>query len=620
VSLLLAGSLCLLPFLLPYHELPILSFQSEWLAAALGIAAVLAALTNGPDDAFAAVPLPARWLLGFALLLTAQALADDSNYPQQPLLGGLYVLYAALLVWLGAQLAASAGTERAVSVLAACLLAGALANAAAGLIQFYGLPEILRGIVDELHDKPQHNGAYGNIAQPNLYANYLALGGTALLFLWLRGSLRSAYALAATVLLAWACALSGSRSALLYALWFAVLGLLATRLQAGVKGRRVKYAAYGLALMMLAAQVAIPWLNHALDLGPTSQGAFERVAQLSGSLGDGRWQAWLLALRVFADAPVLGVGIGEFAGAVFELGLAPEMTPGEVWTSAHNLPLQLLAETGALGTFLALASLCTWCWQAGRRYFAAPQPAMWWIIAAVGIELIHSMFEFPLWYAHFLGVTALVMGLGTAPGTLSGAASRLSRTAAAGICIALALALALLLRDYLRLDATRATGTAMTLASPADSARDVAVMRALTQGPLAPAAELWIFLGAPLDRGELADRLEMSGRVARYFPSNAVIVRRAVFLAFDGEAAAARSLLAHALRSFPQRCHATASILQQALAADRVAIEPLLALTGNSIRRDCDRGNPAARSTLLDPVAMQTMQALQSPGVNSWPI
>jgi hypothetical protein len=39
-----------------------------------------------------------------------------------------------------------------------------------------------------------------------------------------------------------------------------------------------------------------------------------------------------------------------------------------------------------------------------------------------------------------------------------------------------------------------------------------------------------------LDRGDLADKLAMSERVARTWPANAVVVRRAVFLAFDGKA------------------------------------------------------------------------------------
>ena len=330
VSLLLAGSLCLLPFLLPYPQ----PFLAEWLAAALGVAAVVAALA-ARDVSPVRLPGPARWLAAFALFLCAQSVIGHPIYIQLPLLAALYVLYAALLLWLGAQLEATAGMERAAGVLAGCLLVGALANAAAGMIQFYGLPEALRDFVIELHHDPQHNGAYGNIGQSNLYANYLALGGTALLFLWQRTSLRTAYALAAAMLLAWGCALSGSRGALLYALWFTVLGAFAGRRQTGIEARRLKFAAYSLAGMLLAAQVAVPWLNGVLHLGPANQGAFERLAEISSDHNEVRWQLWRLAWHIFADAPVAGAGIGEFAGAAFSLGLPPGLTQigNAVWTS-----------------------------------------------------------------------------------------------------------------------------------------------------------------------------------------------------------------------------------------------------------------------------------------------
>ena len=583
VSLLLAGSLCLLPFLVPFHQPPILSFQAEWLAAALGIAAALAA-SAVRGARVASIPFPARWLVAFALFLGAQPAIGHAIYPQLPLIGALYVLYAALMIWLGAQLADSCGMERAAVALATCLLAGALANAAAGAIQFYGRPALLEDIVAEL---PYRAGAFGNIAQANLYANYLALGATALLFLWERGKLRTGYAHAAAILLACACALSGSRSSLLYAFWFALLGLLAGR--ARQDGRRLKIAACSLAMVFLAAHVAVPWLNATFELGTSAKSAIERSLSVLPENVELRWELWLLAWRVFADAPVLGAGFGEFAGAAFGSGLAPAMTQfgNEVWSSPHNLVLHLLAETGALGGGLALAGLCTWWWQAGRRYLAAPQPALWWVIAAVGIEAIHSMFEFPLWSVHFLGVTALLMGLGTRPGTSSGAASRVTRTAAIAVCITLSLALAMLLRDYVRLDSTRITGTSVTLASTEDAERDAGVMRALARGPLAPVTELWIILGTPPDRNDLAARLEMSGRVARYFPANAVIVRRAVFLAFDGNATKARALLAQAVHLFPRQCKSTMAILEQALASDRSAIEPLLTQAKAQMGKSC---------------------------------
>ena len=103
-------------------------------------------------------------------------------------------------------------------------------------------------------------------------------------------------------------------------------------------------------------------------------------------------------------------------------------------------------------------------------------------------------------------------------------------------------------------------------------------MRELTHGPMAPMAELWMVIGAPLDRSMLADKLAMSERVVRYWPANTVVARRAVFLALAGEAERARSLLARALETFPHQVNATILILEEARNADPNAVEPLLVL------------------------------------------
>src|SRR5258706_240148 len=508
----LAGSLCLLPFLLPYHQQPILSFFPEWLAVALGTAAALTLLVARSVPA-ASLPVPARWLIAFAAFLAAQAAIGAHAYSQLPLLAALYVLYAVLVIWLGAQLTAAFGIERVATVVAAFLLVGALANSLAGVIQFYGRPRLLEDVIAELRGSGR---AYGNIAQANLYANYLALGVGALLFLWIRARVRTAYALAALALLLLGSALSGSRGALLYALWYAALGLLATRVQAGEGARRLRFAACSVAVLALAAHFAVPWLNDLLHLGPSGEGTLDRILASPGEHAEPRLQAWLVALRAFAGAPLAGVGIGEFAGAAFELGLDPSLTRlGEVWTSPHNLPLHLLAETGLAGAVLVLGAVCVWGWQAARRYWTERQVASWWILAAIGIEMIHSLTEFPLWSAHFLGVTALLMGAGAGLATGSPAVFRAGWIAPAAICASLSLALGIALRDYMRLDVTRITGTSVTLTAAAQARRDAETMRELTHGLMAPVPELWIVLGAPLDRSDLAGKLAMSGGVAR---------------------------------------------------------------------------------------------------------
>ena len=571
ISLLLAGSLCLLPFLLAYHQQPIPSFFPEWLAAALGIAAALTLLVGRGVTAvsFVSSPVPALWLIVFAAFLAAQAASGGHVYSQLPMVAALYVLYAVLMIWLGAQLTAELGIAHVATVLAMFLLAGALANSLAGVMQFYGRPKLFEDVVAELHG----NRAYGNIAQANLYANYLALGEGALLFLWLRERVRTAYALPALALLVLGGALSGSRGTLLYALWHAALGFLAARTQEGAQKWRPKIAACGIAGAVLAAHFAVPWLNAALHLGPSGEGAIDRLEH-----GEPRWQVWLIALRVFLSAPFGGVGAGEFAGAAFEIGLDPSLTTiGEVWTSPHNVPLHLLAETGLVGTLLVLGGLCVWGWQAARRYWKGREVASWWIIAAVGIEMIHSLTEFPFWSAHFLGVTALLIGASARAGR-SLAVARASAISAGAVCIVLSVASAIMLRDYMRLDVTRITGTTVTLTSATQAQQDAATMRELTHGLMAPLAELWILIGAPLDRSELAEKLALSERVARYWPANTVVARRAVFLALSGEAEKARSLLARALETFPHRVNATILILEQARTADRSAVEPLLVM------------------------------------------
>jgi len=571
ISLLLAGNLCLLPFLLPYHQQPVLSFFPEWLAAALGIAAALALLVGRGVPAVS-LPVPGRWLIAFAVFLVARAAGGDQTYPQASLLASVYVLYAVLLIWFGAQLVAACGIERVAQMLAAFLLAGALANSLAGVIQYYGRP----GLFEDLIARRPGHGAFGNIAQWNLYANYLALGEGALLFLWLRAQVRTAYALPALFLLVLGSALSGSRGALLYAFWYAALGLLAVRVHGSAEARRLRFAAYVVAGATLTTHFALPWLNNALQFGSPGEGTFDRTLAFFGE--PARREIALLALRVFGAAPIAGAGIGEFAGAAFELGLDPSLTrSNQIWTSPHNLPLHLLAETGVAGTVLVLGSLCVWGWQAARSYWTDGRIASWWIIAAVGIEMIHSLTEFPLWSTHFLGVTALLIGASAGPES-SPAIPRASRIGAGSACALLSVFLAIMLRDYIRLDVTRITGTTFTLATAAQAERDAETMRDLTHGLMAPLAELWIVMGAPLDRSNLADKLAMSGRVARYWPAYAVVVRRAVLLAFDGQAEKARSLLAKSLRTFPHQNHATILILEQARTADPGAIEPMLAM------------------------------------------
>ena len=565
----LAGSMCVLPFLLPYHQLPIKSFQAEWLAVALGIVAVLA-FARAPGIAF---PVSARWLLVFALLLLTHSLLGAPAYPQLPLTGALYVLYAGLMILLGARLAASLSLDRAATSLACFLLAGALLTALAGVIQFYGRPVWLEDLVAELRG----GRAYGNIAQSNLYALYLAWGLASLLFLWVRGNVSTGCMLAGTAVLNLAAVLSGSRGWLLYLFWIALLLYLSCRqrMPAETGRRRIILA---ILFMTTIIQVGIPWMNQYFELGASSPGGLERALSPVNYAVDSRWPAWLMGWRIFTGNMLFGTGLGEFAGAAFAEGLPLLMAQqGTVWTSPHNILLQLLAETGIAGTILVAGALATWCWKVARTCDDTPvSPAVSWVIACVGVIAIQSLIEYPLWNAHFLGVTALLMGLveaSAAPVTRLGAT--VSRVIMGTASLVMGIALAVILRDYVKLDSVLITGTTQTLSTEAQRERDKSVVIQVAQGPLSPIAELWLMRGLPLNRADLPDKLAMSARVIRYWPENSIVTRRAVLLALAGNKAEAGLLLAHTLKTFPALCGQTKAILAQTAAADNAAIAPL---------------------------------------------
>jgi hypothetical protein len=111
-------------------------------------------------------------------------------------------------------------------------------------------------------------------------------------------------------------------------------------------------------------------------------------------------------------------------------------------------------------------------------------------------------------------------------------------------------------------------------------------MHALRRSLLAPVVELWIFVGASLDRQDLADKVAIGARVARFWRANRVVVRRAVCLALDGRAQEASELLEKALRSFSQTRKDTVLILSQAFDRNPACIRPLLTRATETVRNN----------------------------------
>lgn len=444
--------------LLPLHYQPQTVFASEWIAACSPMLALLVAtLTCGLQPR---VPRGMPLWLGLALLVVTGAWTIAGGSLGYPLYGALF-----LLAWVAGGMAVQAGVHR---WLALGLLACALLQAVAGGLQLANLDMggwVLRKIYLQ---------TYGNAGQANHYADLIYLGLASLAWWWARGlspraidlvngSLKSAGAGQARdklgmadpcpvwwdaglvllgAALAISAAFSASRGVWLYVAGFVVLGGVALK-RGDAPGRRCGLALLVLAVISVLAQLAVAYSGVLDYLGLVS--SIERAGD-AGSNGQ-RLYNWYAAWKAIQAHPWLGEGPGSFYKASIDamFHTAPATFP-KFAEHAHNLPLNLAAELGLPLAVLLTFGLVGWFW---RHLTTRPlSAARLWALAVVAVIGLHSLVEYPLWYAYFVVPFGLCMG--AADGEREpGRALRVPSSLMAGVCLVGLVALAWIMHDWL---------------------------------------------------------------------------------------------------------------------------------------------------------------------------
>jgi O-antigen ligase len=564
-SLVLVGLAWTAPFLQPAHRFPLTAFYSEWLAFALGIAAA-AVLLRRESWRDAALPVIALAPLGLIVVLAIQIALGRIPYPGQALMAVLYLLWALLLIVLGQLLRREVSLPQVAGFLAWFLLAGGVAHGIVGLAQHYGLHE---PPLDALVARKQLPQIFGNLGHLNHYAAIVTLALASAAYLYCRRSLPRAVAAGAAALFLVVLALAGSRSPWLYLAALTGLALLLDRLQRSDESRRLLVFVAWLIPGFVAAHgfVTLPFMLPDDRLVVTSM---DRLFQAVSGI-EPRLQLWGEGWRIFLGDPLIGAGFGQFAWEHFldQAATGATAAPG-VFNHAHNIVVQLLAETGLAGALVVCAPVIAWMADLRRARLDAE---WWWVLALLTVMGIHSMLEHPLWYAYFLGMAALLLGLGSERhiGVSRGGAAR---AATALIILLGCVNLAAVLppyRDFERL----VFGT-----EPGGGGQDftAAMTRAYRDPLLEPYVELAFALGAPAGTGDLREQLELNTRAMRFAPVAAVVQRQAVLLALSGSHEAARVQLDQALRAYPGEVAALVPELEELARRHPAEVGPLLEL------------------------------------------
>ena len=350
----------------------------------------------------ARLPIPRVTLLpaGFVVLLLLQMALGRLAFYQQGLLAALYLLWAAALMVLAALLRRELGLERVAAVLAWFLFAGLVACSVIGFAQHLGSYAFL-GRYITIASKTR---VWGNLAQPNHLANYMTLGLASLAYLFATGRLRVVYAVGAGAFALYILSLTGARSPWIFLTAFS---LLAGGFYAGERSA-VNRRLLLVSLLALVGLYLVPLAVAALQPSelPVPVTGSERLAETFAI--EQRPAIFRTAWLMFVSAPTLGVGFRQFGLHNFVLNAEWRVSVGFT-DNAHNLVLHVMAEFGALGLLALVVGITPWLLGLLRQ---PRTPAFWWVLALGAVLAVHSMVEYPLWYAFFLGVAAVVLGLG----------------------------------------------------------------------------------------------------------------------------------------------------------------------------------------------------------------
>lgn len=518
----------LLPFLQWKHYYPITDFYTEWTAAFIGFCAILCNFRR-----LSGIPWISLVPLLLILLVWLQFLLGRIDYPQRAFLVSLYLLWGSLLAMLGYALKAELGLEKVAATLAWFVLAGGAASGIIAALQHYSV----HAFFDAYVTPDNGTTVYGNLAQQNHFSDYLALAMASLLYLAASKRIRIFFALPIGLFMLFALALSGSRSAWLYLASLTLMSLFHFRKE------KSKTLLYG-SLLLVPAFALMQFFAHFHFFGThatlTSGDRLLVIAKDSGI----RLYLWREAWMMFLKAPLLGVGFGQFALHHFEYGpLFRDAQITGLYSNAHDVFLHLLAETGLVGVLLVFGGIFLWM----RRIDLAFDLHAWWLFTLLSILALHSLDEYPLWYAQFFGLFMFLLGLAEAGSFRMPWARGLL-----ALCLLFGgYFLTGLMKDYLDLERLLYPRYHSGKPPLGHDALYRALYKFRKGTLLTPYVEYPMAEIMPIDEKNLGLKLELGGRAVRFSPAGMVVYRQAALLAMSGREREAKLEIDRAASSDP---------------------------------------------------------------------
>lgn len=380
--------------LISHHVHPFRTFYNE-LAMVIGLLLATLFLFSGRGKIAqpALAYLPVSMLLMILLQLVLLRV-----YPYQITFPVLYLGLATLGIFCGATIARdNAGAVNLCSGIAYSHLLAALLSVCMEIAQVLGW-DLQPFVMFIAVDGAASVRPFANIAQPNQLALLLCFGLAGIWWLRQQQKIGGVVAIFFAVLIMWGLALTQSRIA-----WL-ILPLFLLMTGTGFLGERREHLALMLGLIIAYALMVFYLPTISAWMGFSSGSVIERIG--------GRSERTVLAqqaISMIRSHPWVGVGWFGFGPSQVEIG--SEFTTTIYAEHSHNLILNIAAELGLPFALIFFSGFLIWFLRTCSAKVMRARPEVGLFVLFFIATGVHSLVEFPLWYAFVLIPLAVLAGM-----------------------------------------------------------------------------------------------------------------------------------------------------------------------------------------------------------------
>lgn len=403
---LMIASLAIIPFLLPFAYFPINKFISELFSILVALIIIIISTIKTQEIKVAPVSISCFLFAVFAII---QPIFININLPSINLY--LLLLFITLALFSTAITTIISKDQRISLLESICwgLLISGVIQSIIGYIQFANIEPYFQGLImQSSYNDGTGSNIFGNIGQRNQYIDLLSTAVMAVSYLFYNKKISL---LSTTILFSIyniAITLCAGRTVFAYFAFYLLIAVIMLLIYKNNINRFNQYKKLTniivfYMVLLITTEIVISIIMSKFSTATNITTGIARFSsEYIGQSTYRRFYEWYKALILFARHPLLGVGWFQYPKQAVYMMLEPYFyyipANKKLYSHCHNSILNIMAETGIIGTAITIGYGIIY-----SLYKVLKQCEDGLIILALSSPiLIHSVFEYPLWYNYFL--------------------------------------------------------------------------------------------------------------------------------------------------------------------------------------------------------------------------